>query len=115
MVAPPADQTYRERVRQVLQVLLLKLEGGEPQFGAVARQLPTSERTLQRRLKEEGTCFSEVLDELRRELALRYTEEGVELDEISIRLGFAHSTALHRAFKRWTRTTPGEYRRRQRS
>jgi AraC-like DNA-binding protein len=67
-----------------------------------------SARTLQRRLAGEGLSFDGVLDELRRELALRHlADRRVAIAEVAYLLGFSEPSAFHRAFKRWTGTTPG--------
>ena len=75
-----------------------------------------SPRTLGRRLEHEGTTFKELLDDLRRRLALRYVggARSRALTEIAFLLGFSQSAAFHRAFKRWTGQTPLEYRRERR-
>ncbi len=104
---PPTD-TLAGRVRRVL---LEELRLGEPTLARVAARLRTSERTLQRRLGREGTSMQALLDELRRELSLRHLAESKEsIAEISFLLGFAEVRAFHRAFKRWTGSTPAAYR-----
>ena len=66
-----------------------------------------STRTLRRRLRDDGTSLSALLDELRRELALRFLEEQtMTLDAIAFELGFADARAFRRAFKRWTGRAP---------
>jgi AraC-like DNA-binding protein len=68
-------------------------------------------RGLPRRLQEERTAFHEVLDETRRDLAKRYVrEQRLPLGEVAFLLGFSEPSAFHRAFKRWTGTTPAAYR-----
>jgi AraC-like DNA-binding protein len=77
----------------------------------VARALHMSRRTLARRLDEEGTTFSEVLDTHRRELGVRYVARtSLPLGEISERLGFSQVQGFGRAFRRWTDRSPLEYR-----
>lgn len=77
----------------------------------VARALHMSRRTLARRLDEEGTTFSEVLDSHRRELGVRYVaRSALTLAEISERLGFSQVQGFGRAFRRWTGRSPLEYR-----
>jgi AraC-like DNA-binding protein len=71
---------------------------------------------LQRRLQEEGTSHQEVVDEARRCLASRMlTQSSLGIAEVAFALGFSDRGALHRAFKRWTGTTPARYRRAKRS
>lgn len=96
---------------QVRQVLCRLLPQGEPKREAVAQALLMSERTLQRRLQEEGTSYQQLLDDTRRELAGQYlAQPNLTLLEIAYLLGFADPSNFFRAFRRWFDTTPGEYR-----
>jgi AraC-like DNA-binding protein len=82
---------------------------------AVASALHMSARTLQRRLGEAGTQFSEVLDGVRADEARRaLASSDVPLAEIAWKLGFADLATFSRAFKRWTGLPPGTFRRQQR-
>jgi AraC-like DNA-binding protein len=79
------------------------LPGGEPRMQHVANNLHLSVRSLQRRLREEGTSFSEIVDSVRRSLAMTYlVEADLGASEIAHRLGFADVSSFHRAFRRWT-------------
>jgi AraC-like DNA-binding protein len=78
----------------------------------VARRLGTSARTLQRRLREEGTSFAAELDAVRRERAEAFLRApDVSIAEVSWLLGFAEQSAFTRAFRRWTGVAPTEWRR----
>ncbi len=106
----PREDSLRERVRNLIKN---ELSGGNASLDRLADQLGMSARSLQRRLRAEGTSHQELLDQMRRELALRYLREPeVAICEVAYLLGFSESSALHRAFKRWTGQTPSEYRRR---
>ena len=73
-----------------------------------------SERTLRRRLREEGTSFSKVVTRVRRQLALKHLDSpDLTVSEIAYLLGFSDPTAFHRAFRSWESCTPLEYRRRR--
>jgi AraC-like DNA-binding protein len=105
----PHVESITERVRALL---IVELASGHAGISQIARQLGMSQRTLGRRLASEGTKFSELLDMLRRSLATRYLRErATAIADIAQLTGFAQTNAFHRAFRRWTGTTPGEYRR----
>lgn len=100
---------FATRVRDEV---LARLREGEPEQPPIARRLGVSERTLQRRLKEEGKTFAAVVDELRRELALLYlTDPELPIFQIAFLLGYSEPSAFQRAFRRWTGKTPREHRR----
>ena len=104
---PPAQELRR----QVRKLILAELAGGNPSADHIAARLQMSRRTLTRRLLQQGTSFKGLLEEVRRELAERaLISEEVGIAEIAERLGFAEPAAFHRAFKRWTGMTPGQYR-----
>ncbi|MBM3108902.1 AraC family transcriptional regulator [Pseudomonas sp. V1] len=98
--------THRAR-----QVLCRVLPQGEPKRETVAQALHLSQRTLQRRLQDEGTSFQTLLDDTRRELAEQYlAQPNMTLLETAYLLGFADPSNFFRAFRRWFDVTPGEYR-----
>lgn len=72
----------------------------------IASLLGLTERTLLRRLKEEGTTFAEVLRQLREELSFEYLRRGMPLGEVSYLLGFSDPGTFSRAFKEWTGRRP---------
>lgn len=77
----------------------------------VARELGMSSRSLRRRLVAEGTSYSSVLNEALAILAKQLLRDARHtIQDVSFAMGFANSSAFHRAFKRWTRMTPGEFR-----
>jgi AraC-like DNA-binding protein len=81
---------------------------------AIARKLAISVATLRRRLTEEGASYSGIVDEARHELAMRYLGEAARsVGEVAFLLGFADVASFHRAFKRWTGTSPAEFRSRE--
>src|SRR5262245_40909708 len=98
--------------RRIAHLLATELAGGRPGASHVARKLKMSPRTLRRSLRDEGCTFREVLSDVRRELAFRYLRDReVPIGEVAFLVGFSDANAFHRAFKRWTGTTPGEFRR----
>ena len=95
----------------VRRALAPRLCEGEVAAASIARDLAMSTRTLHRRLRVCGTTYRGILDELRREIAVRQLarpERGI--GEIAFALGFSEPSAFHRAFRRWTGTTPGSFR-----
>jgi AraC-like DNA-binding protein len=77
----------------------------------VARSLGMSKRTLARRLSEEGLNFSEILQQLRRDLAIRYLEDRkLHVSKIAWLLGFGEVSAFTHACKRWTGKSPSQIR-----
>ncbi|ANZ38597.1 AraC family transcriptional regulator [Lentzea guizhouensis] len=78
---------------------------------AVAARLGVSAPTLRRKLAAEGTSFREVREQLLRDQAVASLVRGGEsVEELALRLGFSEASAFHRAFKRWTGSSPGSYR-----
>lgn len=87
------------------------LSHGEPSQEAIARSLHMSLRNLQRRLREEGTSYSEILNHTRKELGLSYlADPSYSVSEITYLLGFSDSSSFARACKRWTGLSPVAYR-----
>jgi len=101
-----AQTSYRAR-----EVIIRRLPDGEPRRDQVGGELGMSERTLQRRLEEEGTSFGQLLDDTRRELAEQYLGRlQLTLAQAAYLLGFADQSSFFRACKRWFELSPGQYR-----
>jgi AraC-like DNA-binding protein len=91
------------------------LPHGKAQAHTVAKALAVSVRTLSRRLADEGTTYTEVVDQLRRSLALQYLKDpGMSLSQIAWLLGYEGSTSFNHAFKRWTGRSPSVARKEKR-
>lgn len=76
-----------------------------------AQALGMSERTLARRLKEQGHTFDSLLDGVRRDLAQQaVADPNRALADIALALGFAESSTFYRAFHRWTGMPPAKWR-----
>jgi AraC-like DNA-binding protein len=70
-----------------------------------------SDRTLARKLSDEGLSFTEVLQQLRRDLAVQYLDDPkLHVSKIAWLLGFNEVSAFTHAFKRWTGKTPSQMR-----
>lgn len=105
---PPVPDVFRIRVERLL---LDELPKGTPTAGQIANALGISERTMARRLVAEGAPFGQVLDELRRDMALRYLEDpGISLSQVAFLLGYGDQSAFSNAFRRWTGRSPSQFR-----
>jgi AraC-like DNA-binding protein len=104
----PPRHSYRERLEDAVRP---RLHEGEPAAEAFARTLGCSRSTLFRRLRDEGTTFTRVVEHLRRDLAIEYLRGGrVAVREVTYLLGFSDPAAFSRAFRRWTGHAPGHFR-----
>jgi AraC-like DNA-binding protein len=91
--------------------LLDRLASGEPPEDEIARSLHMSRRTLQRKLAEADLTYQRLVDETRRDLALRYIDDPAKsVTELTFLLGFSGQSAFTRAFRRWTGVSPTGYR-----
>ncbi|MEM9457233.1 MAG: AraC family transcriptional regulator ligand-binding domain-containing protein [Myxococcota bacterium] len=88
-------------------VLIEALPSGQVSVDLVAQRLALSSRTLQRRLRDEGTSFKAVVRETRKRLSLYYLEQTqLSYSEIAYLLAFEEPNSFFRAFHGWTGTTP---------
>ena len=91
--------------------VIKRLQDGSPLRLQIATDLGLSEHTFQRRLSEEGTSFSAIVDTTPRQLARRYlSDPEISLSEIVYLLGYADQSPFHRACMRWFAKSPREYR-----
>jgi AraC-like DNA-binding protein len=91
--------------------LMEMLPAGTANEYKLANTLGLSPRSLQRKLKDEQTSYSELLEETRRQLGKQYLSDSrLSINEITYLLGFSEPASFSRAFKRWTGHSPTEYR-----
>ena len=96
---------------QVRARLTEQLPSGNTTQDSIADALHMSLRSLQRRLRNEGTSYKDLLEETRRELAAHYMAESHRsINEITYLLGFSEPSNFSRAFRRWTGKSPTDYR-----
>ncbi|NMM26250.1 MAG: AraC family transcriptional regulator [Glaciimonas sp.] len=108
LYVPFSEKMLTHRVCDYLESVL----GSMPTVASTARALHYSVRTLSRRLAEEGTTFQAVKDELRRDMAiLQLIKTELPIAAIGSSIGFDNPTTFNRAFKLWTGSAPGAYRR----
>ena len=101
---PELETTVRRGIAELLPLQKAKAD-------LVAKDMGISERSLQRKLAADGTSFSEIYDNLRRDLAYQYLQETDEsIAHIAFILGYSNQSSFNSSFKRLTGTTPGEVR-----
>lgn len=99
---------FTVKVRQAVARILSK---GGPHRERIAELLCVSERTLQRRLSEEGTSFAEIVNAHRRERAEQVLAQGrLSVSEMAFELGFSDPSNFYRACKRWFGLSPASFR-----
>jgi AraC-like DNA-binding protein len=99
-------------LEQIRRAIWTDLSGGGISLDAAAGRLGMGPRSLQRRLKDEGTSFMAVLDDLRHEMAVQLLhDDRVAVYEIAFLLGYSDPSTFFRAFRRWEGKSPHEYRR----
>jgi AraC-like DNA-binding protein len=97
------------RVRRRLRLFL---PGELPDFEQLADELNMAPATMRRRLHEEGASYQSIKDQLRRDLAISHlSHTSRSVMDIALELGFSERSAFHRAFRKWTGASPGEFRR----
>ena len=122
MLVPELDRRIKQQSKtvsvteQIKWVLRRRLTAGRPDIRSVAGELAMSERSLQRKLTDEGRTFHSVLSETRHELALEYLSgSSLEIAEVAYLVGYEDQNSFFRAFREWERQTPSAWRAGQRS
>lgn len=107
----PLEESDDSMIAAVRRVLWTMLPGGRPNLWRTAASLDISARTLQRRLGEDGSSFSRVLDELRRDLSDELlSDRKLSVAEVAFLLGYSEPSAFQRAFRRWRGISPRRFR-----
>jgi AraC-like DNA-binding protein len=107
----PDDDCFVARLKDLVRA---RLDTAQVTLDDVAAELKLTSRTLQRRLEEAGLNFRLMVDDVRKlqaQLYLRDTQ--MPLAEVASALGFSDHASFNRAFKRWTGSSPGTFRREQ--
>jgi len=117
MLTPILDRSLDEQQRggpiieKVKWILKRNLTGGCLDIRTVASELRMSDRTLQRRLTDEGTSFKHVLAQSRHEQALEYlADPSLSIKEVAFLLGYEDQNSFYRAFRVWAGDTPSSWR-----
>ncbi|WP_139024979.1 AraC family transcriptional regulator ligand-binding domain-containing protein [Bradyrhizobium sp. STM 3843] len=105
---PKERASIRSNVERIIVQLL---PHGRANASEVARQLGMSSRTLSRKLRDEDVTYADMLEKLRAALAKRYlSDHELPVSEIAWLLGYRETSSLTNAFRRWTGTTPRQFR-----
>ncbi|HDV6325021.1 TPA: AraC family transcriptional regulator [Burkholderia cenocepacia] len=102
----------RSSIREQVKVVLKRcLASGRPELSGVAHDLGMSERTLQRRITDEGATFRDLLAQARQELWRRLlSDPTTSIDEVACLLGYQDTSSFYRAFRDWEGVTPNRWR-----
>jgi AraC-like DNA-binding protein len=108
---PNAGDASVDLITHVRGAIQEELRHGRATMSEISSRLKLTDRTLRRQLSELGTSFQHLLDEVRRDEAIRQLQQSrYVVDELSVRLGFGGRAAFYRAFRRWTGMTLADYR-----
>ena len=109
--AARADLEATSFAEQVVYALKRRLASGRPDIATVARDLGTSERTLQRRITDHGTTFRALLAEARQKLGEQLLLDlSLGIDEVACLLGYQETSSFYRAFHDWKGIPPNRWR-----
>ncbi|PLR70920.1 AraC family transcriptional regulator [Bacillus sp. UMB0728] len=105
------EQRIRSNTEVVKWIIERSLADGRPNIHTVASELGMSDRTLQRRLTEEGTRFNHLLAEVRHNRAREYlSNPSIDIKEVAFLVGYEDQNAFYRAFRLWEGDTPSNWR-----
>ena len=91
--------------------LIEHLPGGRVNEADIASSINVSQRSLQRKLKEQGMSFTQLVESTRRDLGLQYVRDPQHsFNEVAFLLGFTEPANFSRAFKRWYGKSPSQFR-----
>ena len=124
---PPKDPLTRRRIEAEAQarhaaimadmpttvrhILRKQLSSGELSMDHVAAVLGMHRRTLDRRLKQYGTHYGDVLESVKRDVARQLLRDtDLQMQQIAESLRYASAANFSTAFRRWTGVTPSAYR-----
>jgi AraC-like DNA-binding protein len=103
-----SETTLLERARQTI---LATLHLGEPALDEIAHNLGLSEWALQRKLRDHGLSFTQLVDQIRQETALAHLkQQTLSVTQLASLLGYSETSAFSRAFKRWFGVSPKQWR-----
>ncbi len=102
------NDSYSNRTGRIIATML---QGETPSIEAVAGKMAMSVRNLQLKLQKEGTAYSRLLNNIRKDLAVSYLkDDAISITEIAYLLGYSEVSVFYRAFKQWVNKTPVQFR-----
>lgn len=102
---------HQNIVDQTRNQIHLQLPQGTLSLECVAENMGMSPWSLQRRLREEGVSFTQVIDIVRQALAHDLLpQRQLPLSDIALLLGYSELSAFSRAFQRWHGVSPRKWR-----
>ena len=105
------ESPARDLVGSLRQVIATYLPSRHAKIEAAAEAAGMSVRSLQRRLASEDLTFSQLVDEVRLEMAVpQLRDPDIRLTDIAFGLGYSDPAHFTRAFGRWAGVSPSEYR-----
>jgi len=106
------EETAEKNIISTVRSLIIKSSHTIiPHINDIAFQLNISARNLQNKLKEQGTTYKQILEEVQKELTISYLQSDTTSNkEIAWLMGYNDLGNFYRAFKRWTGKTPNEFR-----
>jgi AraC-like DNA-binding protein len=106
-----AHSSLRDQVKVIVK---RGLASGRPELADVAYDLGMSERSLQRRITEEGATFRDLVVEARQELGRKLLSDPTAgIEEVACLLGYQDTSSFYRAFREWEGVTPARWREQQ--
>jgi len=95
---------------QISTIIEKALPGPIPTVELMSKQFHMSPRTFHRKIKSEGSSYKQLVDDIRKQLAVSYLSIGAfKINEIATRLGFSGTSAFYKAFKRWYGRPPSDF------
>ena len=108
LINPVDDDSYTTKIKRHIERASWS---NLPTFEQIATQMHMVPKTLRQRLKKEGITYQKLKDVMRRDLAIYYLYHGnYSITDVGEKVGFTETAAFIRAFKSWTKMTPGLYR-----
>lgn len=106
------EQQYNSSITEMVKwIIKHSLAGGRPDSQTIAREIGMSNRTLQRRLAEEGTCFKNLLTQTRHDQSREYLRDSsLDIKEVAFLIGYKDQNSFYRAFHLWENDTPSNWR-----